>query len=244
MPHDDKPMTRLLSRREAMTFLGVTGAAWLIAGNLFPRRVAASVARPSCVVRPEQTEGPYFVDERLDRSDIRSDTADGRATPGTPLALTLLISRLNADGCQPLTGAQVDVWHCDAFGVYSDVQDPGFNTVGRTFLRGHQITDARGLVRFVTIYPGWYPGRTVHIHFKIRTAPMARRSFVFTSQLYFDDELTDRIHTAKPYSAQGVRTTKNGQDWIFRRGGEQLMLAPTPIAEGYSGRFDIGLQFP
>ena len=83
-------------------------------------------------------EGPYFVDERLNRSDIRSDPTDGQVKPGTPLALTLLISRLNAGDCQPLAGAQVDIWHCDAQGVYSDVQDPGFNTIGQKFLRGYQ----------------------------------------------------------------------------------------------------------
>jgi protocatechuate 3,4-dioxygenase beta subunit len=157
-------------------------------------------------------EGPYFVDERLNRSDIRSDPTDGRVKPGTPLALTLLISRLGIGDCQPLPGAQVDIWHCDAQGVYSDVQDQEFNTIGQKFLRGYQITDARGEARFVTLYPGWYPGRTVHIHFKIRTTPVAKRSFEFTSQLYFDDGLTDRVHTATPYVENGPRTARNQHD--------------------------------
>ena len=242
MTHDDRPAGSLLSRREVVTFLGATGVAWLMAGNLTPRRAVAGTLGSSCVVRPEQTEGPYFVDERLNRSDIRSDPTDGRVKSGTPLALTLLISRLNAGDCQPLPGAQVDIWHCDAQGVYSDVQDPGFNTIGKKFLRGYQVTDARGSARFVTVYPGWYPGRTVHIHFKIRTAPVARRSFEFTSQLYFDDELTDRVHADPPYVAKGQRTARNQHDWIFRRGGDQLLLAPTPTADDYSATFAIGLQ--
>ena len=244
MTHEDRPAGRLLSRREVVVFLGVTGAAWLMAGSLNPRRAVAGTLGPSCVVRPEQTEGPYFVDERLNRSDIRSDPTDGRIRPGTPLALTLLVSRLGAGDCQPLPGAQVDIWHCDALGVYSDVRDPGFDTIGQKFLRGYQVTDARGEARFVTVYPGWYAGRTVHIHFKIRTAPVARRSFEFTSQLYFDDMLTDRVHADPPYAATGPRTARNQHDWIFRHGGDQLMLTPTAVADGYAAAFAIGLQIP
>jgi len=244
MTHEDGPVGHLLSRREVLAFLGATGVAWLMAGSLNPRQAVAGAPEPSCVVRPEQTEGPYFVDERLNRSDIRSDPADGRIRPGTPLALTLAISRLSAGECLPLAGAQVDIWHCDALGVYSDVQDPHFNTVGQKFFRGYQITDARGEARFVTVYPGWYAGRTVHIHFKIRTAPLAQRSFEFTSQLYFDDVLTDRVHADPPYASTGPRTARNQHDRIFRRGGDQLMLAPTPVADGYAATFAIGLQFP
>ena len=244
MTHDDRPAGPLLSRREVVAFLGATGAAWLMAGSLTPRRAVAGTPGPSCVVRPEQTEGPYFVDERLNRSDIRSDPTDGRVKPGTPLALTLLISRLNAGDCQPLPGAQVDIWHCDAQGVYSDVQDPGFDTIGQKFLRGYQVTNPRGSARFVTVYPGWYPGRTVHIHFKIRTAPVAQWSFEFTSQLYFDDVLTDRVHADPPYVAKGPRTARNQHDWIFRRGGDQLLLAPATTTDGYSATFAIGLQLP
>jgi len=244
MTNEDGPAGHLLSRREVVAFLGAAGAVWLAGGSLFPRRAVAGTLGASCVVRPEQTEGPYFVDERLHRSDIRSDPTDGRVKLGTPLALTLLVSRLNAGDCQPLPGAQVDIWHCDALGVYSDVQDPGFNTFGQKFLRGYQITDARGEARFVTVYPGWYPGRTVHIHFKIRTAPVAQRSFEFTSQLYFDDVLTDRVHADPPYAAKGARTARNQHDWFFRHGGGQLMLAPTTVADGYAASFAIGLQLP
>ena len=196
------------------------------------------------MVRPEQTEGPYFVDERLHRSDIRSDPTDGTVTAGTLLALTLQVSRLGPEICQPLPDALVDIWHCDALGLYSDVRDPGFNTVGRKFLRGYQVTDARGEARFLTVYPGWYPGRTVHIHFKIRTAPVARRSFEFTSQLYFNDELTDVVHSALPYAARGQRRARNRHDGIFLRGGSQLILAPSATTDGYAATFAVGLQLP
>ncbi|NOS80478.1 MAG: twin-arginine translocation pathway signal protein [Nitrospira sp.] len=244
MTHDAETSDGFLSRREILQYLSATGAAWLMAGNLYPRLADAGILIPSCVVRPEQMEGPYFVDERLNRSDIRTDPTDGQVKPGTPLTLTLRVSQLSTGGCQPLPGAQVDIWHCDALGVYSDVQDPGFNTIGRKFLRGYQMTDARGEARFITLYPGWYPGRTVHIHFKIRTAPAGKRSFEFVSQLYFNDELTDRVHAAPPYAANGPRTTRNPHDWIFRQGGDRLMLAPTALAGGYEAAFPISLQLP
>lgn len=243
MTPEDILVGRLLSRREMVTLLGVTGALWL--GNrLNPWRVLAATQGSSCVVRPEQTEGPYFVDERLNRSDIRSDPTDGLVKPGTPLALTLLVSRLSAGDCEPLAGAQVDIWHCDALGVYSDVRDPGFSTIGQKFLRGYQITGMKGEAKFLTIYPGWYEGRTVHIHFKIRTAPQARRSFEFTSQIYFDDAFSDRVYADAPYASRGKRTARNYHDRIFRRDGDQLMLAPTAVADGYAGTFAIGLQLP
>ncbi|THJ21380.1 MAG: twin-arginine translocation pathway signal protein [Nitrospira sp. CG24E] len=244
MTPEDQPVGRLLSRREVVTFLGATGVAWLLTAELSPKRAEAETSSPPCVVRPEQMEGPYFVDERLHRSDIRSDPSDGRMKAGTPLALTFLVSRLKAGDCQPLPGAQVDIWHCDALGIYSDVQDPGFDSTGQKFLRGYQVTDAHGSAKFVTIYPGWYPGRTVHIHFKIRTAPVTRRTFEFTSQLYFEDGLTDRVYVAPPYAAAGPRATRNQQDWIFRRGGNQLLLAPTTTPDGCSATFAIGLEIP
>lgn len=244
MTHDDAPTGRLLSRREVVAVLGATGAAWLTGNALRPRRAVAATRAPACVVRPEQTEGPYFVDERLNRSDIRSDPANGQVKPGMPLALSLLVSRLTTGDCRPLADARVDLWQCDALGVYSDVRDPAFDTVGQKFLRGYQITDATGEARFVTVYPGWYRGRTVHLHFMIRTQPSAQRGFEFTSQLYFDDALTDRVHAAAPYAASGQRTTRNRDDGIFRRGGDQLLLAPTETAGGMDASFAIGLQVP
>ena len=161
---------------------------------------------------------------------------------GVLLQLALHVSRISGDGCTPLAGAVVDVWHCDALGIYSDTTDPGFNTVGKKFLRGYQVTDANGTARFTTIYPGWYQSRTVHIHFKIRTAPMSGRSYEFTSQLYFDDSVTDRVHAQEPYAIKGQRPLRNNQDGIFRDGGDQLMLLLTEDGQGYAANFDIGLQ--
>lgn len=239
-----EPYSRnVLSRREALILTGATGAIWLMNGTRRPAQAASDTPQSLCIVRPEQTEGPYFVDERLHRTDIRSDPTSGTVTPGTPLALTFQISRVRAGECHPLPSAQVDVWQCDAAGIYSDVEDPGFNTIGKKFLRGYQLTDSQGEAGFLTIYPGWYPIRTVHIHFKIRTEPTARKSYEFTSQVYFPDSLTDRVHVAPPYASMGPRRVRNQRDFIFRDGGDRLMLAPTESAGGYAATFSIGLRF-
>jgi protocatechuate 3,4-dioxygenase beta subunit len=197
--------------------------------------------QPSCVVRPEQTEGPYFVDEKLNRSDIRSDPSDGSVKEGVPLQLAFLVSQVGSN-CTPLAGAQVDVWHCDALGVYSDATDPSWNTVGKKFLRGYQLTDANGSAQFTTIYPGWYQGRTVHIHFKIRTTSTSGQSYEFTSQLFFDETITDQVHAEQPYATKGERTLRNDGDNIYQNGGSQLLLSPTKSGQSYSATFDIGLD--
>ena len=245
----------IVSRREVLGFIGGTAAVSLVGclrgqsasvestatSTQTPTRTAIATT-PSCVVRPQQTEGPYFVDEKLNRSDIRSDPSDGSVKQGVPLRLVFHVSRIDGSSCTSLTGATVDIWHCDALGVYSDVADPSFSTVGKKFLRGNQVTDANGTVQFVTIYPGWYPGRTVHIHFKIRTDSASQPGYEFTSQLYFDDSLTDQIHAQPPYAAKGQRTLKNDQDGIFRGDGKQLMLQLTKDTQGYVGTFDIGIR--
>ena len=247
MDRDDVQVGRLLSRRETLALLGASGIAAL-AGCKPSREVgevgaAGASALPSCVVRPEQTEGPYFVDARLDRSDIRSDPSNGTVKAGTPLQVALVVSRIgNGGACSPIAGARVDLWQCDAAGVYSGVRDPSFDTTGQQFLRGYQLTDATGTARFTTIYPGWYRGRTVHAHFKVRTDPSSARGYEFTSQFYFDDALTDRVHALEPYASTGRRTVRNEGDGIFRRNGDQLMLAVREAEQGYAGTFHLGLQ--
>src|SRR5438132_719484 len=133
MPNDDTPAGRVLTRRE---ILGVLGAGPLLLGG-WSAAFAAPDRLPGCVARPQQTEGPYFVDEALNRSDIRSDPADGTIRPGTGLDIAFKVSRIASSACVPLAGALVDVWHCDALGVYSDVEDPSIDTSGKKFLRGY-----------------------------------------------------------------------------------------------------------
>lgn len=231
----------LVSRRQILAWAGTTGVLLMLAGPSRAVHTAPGTAPSICIVRPEQTEGPYFVDERLHRMDIRSDPTNGKVAVGTPLILVFQVSRVHGGDCQPLPDAQVDIWHCNARGIYSNVQDPGFDTSGQKFLRGYQLTDAQGTARFHTIYPGWYPIRTVHIHFKIRTAPVARRSYEFTSQVYFPDDLTDRVHTKLPYSSSGHRRVRNHDDFIFRDGGDRLILEPSETNDGYTATFPIAL---
>jgi protocatechuate 3,4-dioxygenase beta subunit len=238
---DPAPAERLLTRREALALIGTSGAALLIrAAPAMPQPGAAPL---SCVARPQQTEGPFFVDEALNRSDIRSDPRNGEIRPGIPLRVAFRVLRLAGATCAPLPRAQVDVWHCDAEGRYSDVGGFGFraSTSGAQFLRGYQLTDAAGVAQFLTIYPGWYGGRAVHVHFKIRTEDAAGRKQVFTSQLYFDDALSERIFALAPYAGRGGRWLRNADDGIFRDGGRQLLLAPERDGEGYAATFDIAL---
>ena len=244
MDKDDRQIGRLLTRMEALTELGATGALVLLRCSTSTSTPAerGESAAASCVVRPEQTEGPYFVDELLNRADIRSDPTTGEVRPGFPLDLTFQVSRLENGACGPLAGAVVDVWQCDHLGVYSNVEDPGFDTVGRKFLRGYQVTDGDGVARFTTIFPGWYRGRTVHIHFKIRSDPEAAPGYEFTSQLYFDDELTDRIHALEPYAEKGQRNRRNAADGIYRNGGSQLMLKPAEVGDRLAATFEVALQ--
>jgi protocatechuate 3,4-dioxygenase beta subunit len=230
---------RSWTRRQALVWMGSATGTALLAG--WPLEAASGDApAPSCVLRPEQTEGPYFVDERLHRADLRSDPSDGTLKPGVPLRLTFRVSRLASRACTPLLGALVDVWHCDAAGVYSDVEDPGFKTRGKKFLRGYQVTDASGSASFTTIYPGGYPGRAVHVHFKIREP--ARPGFEYTSQLYFDDATTDAVHARAPYAAHAQRALRNAEDALFAQGGTQLVLALQPETEGYAATFDLALK--
>jgi len=251
MENDDLPVGQILSRREALKLLGVTSAALLAAcvpgasdtleATSAPTQVTSATttgALPACVVRPEVTEGPYYVDEDLERTDIRSDPSTGEVKEGALLTLTFNVSQISNGGCTPLEGAKVEIWHCDAAGVYSDVSDPGFDTTGQRFLRGYQVTDANGQSTFITIYPGWYSSRAVHIHFKIHH-DTSDRSAVFTSQLFFDDSLSDQVFAQEPYASKGPRDTLNSTDRIHN---EQLLLAVTPADEGYAATFNIGLQ--
>jgi protocatechuate 3,4-dioxygenase beta subunit len=173
----------------------------------------------ACKLYLQQTEGPYYLDLEM----LRRDITEGRA--GLPLGLELRV--LNAATCAPLAGIVVDVWHCDATGLYSGYprQLGNADTRGETFLRGSQVTDGDGRVRFDTIYPGWYPGRTTHVHFKVHVTGTKEA----TSQLYFPEDVTSAVYATAPYSSRGGKDTTNATDGVARRGLPPLV---TVTAEG------------
>lgn len=244
MHNDDRPIGRFLSRRQALALFGATATATVAhgAGAQASERAPGQVL-PDCVAQPEQTEGPYFVDTALERSDIRRDPMTGAVSAGAPLALQFVLSRVTPSGaCSVLRGAQVDIWHCDALGVYSDVEDRYNNTRGRPFLRGYQVSDDSGGVRFTTIYPGWYRGRAVHIHFKVRVPATSGRTDEFTSQLYFPDELTDRVHAKEPYAANRGQRLLNSRDMIFKEASTQLILPVLEFNGGYAATYRIAMR--
>jgi protocatechuate 3,4-dioxygenase beta subunit len=250
---DDRPIGRVLTRREALAILGVGTGVTIVAAcvpavlstpspldssaTASPSASAAAVSSlPACVVKPELTEGPFFVDEKIERSDIRTDTNSGTAAAGIPLTLAFAVSKVSGNSCTAFEGAVVDVWHCDADGAYSDIAQNG--TSGENFLRGYQVTDANGNATFTTIYPGWYQGRTVHIHFKIRTDPAASSGLEFTSQLFFDEGVTAEVFAQAPYAGRGTQTTTNSNDSIF---SSELLLVPARSGDGYAANFAIGV---
>jgi protocatechuate 3,4-dioxygenase beta subunit len=219
----DKPITR---RTSLLTLGG------LAAGVLGWRTTADAAAGPAgvasgavaCVLTPEMTEGPYYVaGERL-RSDVRA----GR--PGT--LLTLKLGVVGASSCKPMKNAVVEIWHCDAGGVYSGVQGNSAN-----FLRGAQRTNASGVAVFKTVYPGWYQGRAVHVHVKVHVGG----NVVHTGQFFFDDALTDAVYAKPPYSARGPRDMRNAADSIWVNGGSRSMLKVVKSGSGYVGAITMGV---
>jgi protocatechuate 3,4-dioxygenase beta subunit len=177
------------------------------------------------MLTPEQTQGPFYIDDHLLRSDIRA----GRK--GLPLSLHLSVQDV---ACKPVPNATVELWHADASGVYSGFQSGR----GKSFLRGGQITDSQGQVSFTTIYPGWYSGRTTHIHVKVHVAGQV----VHTGQLYFKDPITNAVYRHRPYSRHGRRDTTNSQDPIYANGGRQSMLALRRQGTGYVATKTLGVK--
>jgi protocatechuate 3,4-dioxygenase beta subunit len=249
----------LVSRRQAMGILAGIGVGVVAAacggGSSSSKRSSSSTTATSsgatgstttatCVLTPEVTEGPYYVD----LNNVRNDITEGK--DGAPLALKITV--VDATGCTPIKNAAADVWHCDAGGVYSGFSQssaggpggggPGGSqspTDNLTFLRGTQMTDSNGLAEFQTIYPGWYRGRAVHIHMKVHVGG----SVVHTGQLFFDDNLTDTVYANAPYSSHGTRDVRNNGDNIYRSaGGASAVLAVRPQDRGYSGQITVGVK--
>lgn len=219
---------RRFTRRQALATAGAAGlgaGAYLVlrdGGDDTKPPTSATSGSDQCVLTPEQTEGPFYIEDSL----VRSDVTEGKA--GAPLELRLTVQ--DAASCDPIRAATVEIWHCDALGEYS--------AGGESFLRGAQRSGGDGRVGFRTIYPGWYQGRTPHIHVKVH----AGGQVVHTGQLYFDEAVTDRVYARTPYSSRGDRTTTNAQDGIYGDGGDRSTLALARDGQGYIGRLKLGVR--
>lgn len=234
-----------LSRREAIGAAGAATVGLVLAGGTRTPVAgwlgADTAEAAACAsLTPAKEIGPYFVEEKLNRSDIRVDPSTGQAVAGVPLALNwTLVDETN--GCAPVVGAQVDIWHAAPDGKYSDEAVEG--TTGKKYLRGYQVSDASGKVNFTTVYPGWYSGRTVHIHVRIRVFDSSgTATYDLLTQLFFDDAVTDGVYTVAPYNTRGARNTRNADDRIYGSDGATVQPALTgDNASGYGQEFTFGL---
>jgi protocatechuate 3,4-dioxygenase beta subunit len=199
-----------LDRRTVLKALSIAPAVALAPAVVARAETAGLISTDVCMVQKEVTEGPFYIDPKL----VRSDITEGKA--GLPMQLRLQV--VNAD-CSPVAGARVDVWHCDADGVYSGVQNLGgaADTSGQTYLRGTQTSDATGSVAFQTIFPGWYSGRTTHVHYKVFLAD----NTVLTSQIFFDEAVNQAIYDDHDAYARGTaRDMMNEGDAIAAEAGD------------------------
>ncbi len=190
----------------------------------------------SCVLVPEETDGPYPLYSTLANSAMyRADITEGRA--GLPLALALNVVDVNS-ACAPISNVDVYIWHCDRGGVYSGYANQG--TAGETFMRGIQTTDADGKVAFTTIYPGWYAGRITHIHLQVYLGSSRRA----TTQLAFPIDVTSTVYASSLYpKGQNTSITSFAQDGIFSDGESTQLLAMSGSAStGYTGTLQIGIS--
>jgi protocatechuate 3,4-dioxygenase beta subunit len=250
---------RPLSRVTALKLLGATGGGLLLAhcggGGASSALPAASAATGStttttsgsCAVTPEGEIGPYFADDSasgFNRSNIVANIDGSSPQPGIPLTLTLLV-RDSEKSCAAVAGAQIDIWHCNAQGVYSD--EGVESTTGQTWLRGYQLTDANGSATFTTIVPGWYAGRTTHVHLRVRSSYSEASSTsdgTNTTQVFFPQSLVDGIDTTvAPYSSHGQNSTTNAGDRVYAQQtkGVTLLTLSGSTSSGYAATFTIDL---
>ncbi len=231
-----------MNRRKLLKGLGAFG----LGSMLHPARALSAEEKAkirqsasTCFLTPQETEGPYYFNPNLVRQDIRADTTTSVIKTGLPLNMIFTVIDLN---CSPIPNVLVDIWHCDKDGVYSGYagQPGGVSTVGQTFLRGIQMTDANGQCSFLSIYPGWYPSRVTHVHFKVR---LTSTTYV-TSQFAFPDGVNTAVYSTALYAAKGQNSLTNATDSIFGSANpENQVMAVTPNAAsgGYDGTFTIGI---
>ena len=233
-----------INRRDAFKAVAVTASGGLLmTQQAFAQETGASVTQTAallngadvCAIIPEVTEGPYYFDPAMERVDI----TEGR--PG--IALRLRLQVVDA-ACTPLEGARVDIWHCDATGLYSGYggqgDDGSVDTSGQTFMRGTQFSGTNGLVEFETIYPSWYRGRTTHIHFKI----FLDQTNILTGQIFFPDALSEYIYrNIAPYNDRASeRDTLNTGDRIAIQSTRTAYAFIKELDEEYLAAMIVGVD--
>jgi protocatechuate 3,4-dioxygenase beta subunit len=229
-------MKTRMGRREAIALMGAASAAALAACRSSPTEPAVTGAgtttggstNATCAVTPSETVGPYPSVTDLFRSDIREDR------PGTPLALAITVVNAN-NGCTPVSGANVEIWQCDATGNYSEYGGQS----ARTYLRGIQTTDATGQVNFTTIYPGWYQGRATHIHVEVKRNGVSSK----VTQIAFPEATNAAVYGTSVYASRGSNPTSNTRDGIFADSLQsELATVSGDPATGLSATFQVGIS--
>jgi len=221
-------MHRELNRRDVLKSLGGAGVAAVFGARAVDFVGEDAQAATTCLLTPETTEGPYWVDGTFTRRNI----TEGRA--GLPLLIRVTV--LNARTCSPIKSADVEIWHCDAIGNYS-----GVDGASSRFLRGHQRSNASGKLEFLTVFPGWYRGRTPHIHMKVDVGG----DTVHTGQVFFNEQITASVYKQQPYARRGQYDTPHARDSIYRQAGgstaELKLVRRTGNLKGYVGTIAIGV---
>jgi protocatechuate 3,4-dioxygenase beta subunit len=220
-------MQNELDRRTVLKSIGGAGLAAVFGARALDVLGGDAQAATTCLLTPEVTEGPYWVENALTRRNI----TEGK--PGLPLVIRFTV--LNAKTCRTIKNADVEIWHCDALGDYSAVDG-----AATRFLRGHQRSDAVGKAEFATIFPGWYRGRTPHIHMKVSVGG----NTLHTGQVFFDEKITASVYKQAPYASRGPYDTSHARDNIYRQAGgssAELKLAKQSGRRGYTGTIAIGV---
>jgi protocatechuate 3,4-dioxygenase beta subunit len=207
--------------------------------------VTVTGSTAACTETLEGEEGPYFVDDSASgymRSNILSNLDGSSTQTGVPFTMTVYVYD-EENACAAMQGVQVDIWHCNASGIYS--AESSESTSSQSWLRGYQITDANGMVQFVTVIPGWYSGRTTHIHMRLRsTYDSTSNSGTNTMQVFFDQTLVDTLATSvSPYKSEGVNPTTNASDRVYsqQEEGTTLLTLTGDNTSGYTATAKIYL---
>jgi protocatechuate 3,4-dioxygenase beta subunit len=223
-----------IGRREAIGVMGAAGAAVAFGCTNSPTSPSQTTPTPTtrtnaaCAVTPAETAGPFPSVTSLFRSDIR----EGKA--GTVLTLTLKVVNVNSS-CAAVANANVEIWHVDAAGNYSEYG----TQAAQTFLRGIQTTNDNGEVTFTTIYPGWYQGRATHIHFEVKINGISRK----ITQIAFPESVNNAVHVSGVYASRGTNPLSNLADGIFTDSLSSELVTPTgSTASGYAAAVQVGIS--